>query len=156
MPPPKVAVRLTPDDRSALARLVRAGRHPARTLTRARILLKADAGGPDRWPDDRIADALGVSRATVARVRHRFAAGGLDPALYPRPAGPRPRKLDGGQEARLVALACAAPPDGHARWTMALLAGRLVELAVVGSVHPATVWRALKKTTSSRGSGSSG
>src|SRR5262249_59300708 len=91
------------------------------------------------------------------RVRQEVAAEGLDATLHrKKPTGRQYRKLDGGQEARLVALACSEAPDGHARWTMKLLADKLVELEVVESVDPATVWRTLQKTNSSRGSSSSG
>jgi transposase len=158
MPPAsKVVVRLTDDQRDALDRLLRTGSHPAAMRRRAAILLKADAAGPDGWTDDEIADHLETSRMTVQRVRQQFAAEGLDATLHrKKPTGRQYRKLDGRQEAQLVALACSAAPDGHARWTMKLLADKLVELDVVGSIDPATVWRTLKKTTSSRGSGSSG
>jgi hypothetical protein len=93
----------------------------------------------------------------VRRVRQQFAAEGLDAALHrKRPTGRQYRKLDGRQEAQLIAVACSPAPEGRSRWTMSLLAGRLVELKVVKSIDPATVWRTLKKTTSSRGSSSSG
>ena len=116
-----------------------------------------DADGPDGWADEDIADHLGTSRVTVTRVRQQFAAEGLDAALHPKkPTGRQYRKLDGAQEAKLVAVACSKAPDGHARWTMKLLADRLVELEVVESIDPATVWRTLQNTTSSRGSSSSG
>lgn len=154
----KYVVRLTPDHRRQLDRMVSSGEHPARVLTRARILLKADAGraGPG-WEDAAIADALECGARTVARVRQRYAGGGLDAALYARkPTGRQYRKLDGNQEAKLVALACSPAPDGRGRWTMKLLADKLVELEVVESIDPATVWRTLKKTRSSRGSSSSG
>jgi transposase len=136
-----------------LERLVSSGRHPARVLTRARILLRADAGdGGPGWDDARVAEALECGDRTVARVRRRYADGGLDAALHSRrPTGRQYRKLDGHQEAKLIALACSDPPGGRGRWTMKLLADRLVELAVVESIDPATVWRTLKKTTSSRG-----
>ena len=158
MPPPtKIAVTLTAADRDALERFARTGERPAAMATRARILLKADAAGPDPWPDGRIAEALDVSRMTVQRVRQQFAAEGLDATLHrKRPTGRQYRKLDGAQEARLVAIACSEPPAGRARWTMRLLADRLVELEVVASIDPATVCRTLQKTTSSRGSRCSG
>src|SRR4029077_18618025 len=105
------------------------------------ILLRADADGPDAWTDEEIAECLETSRMTVMRVRQQFAAEGLDATLHrKKPTGRQYRKLDGGQEARLVALACSKAPDGHARWTMKLLADRLVELEVVESIDPATVW----------------
>ena len=154
----KFVVRLTPDHRGQLDRLVSSGKHPARVLTRARILLKADAGaGGPGWDDAAIAEALECGDRTVSRVRQRYVEGGLDAALYARkPTGRQYRKLDGNQEARLVALACSPAPGGRGRWTMKLLADRLVEMEVVESIDPATVWRTLKRTRSSRGSRSSG
>jgi transposase len=151
-PASKIVVRLSPDQRAALDRLVRTGTHPAHARRRAAILLRADADGPDGWTDERIAEALGINRNTVWRVRAQFAGEGLDATLHKKKAGDRQyRKLDGKQEAALVAVACSAAPDGRARWTMKLLADRLVELEVVESIDPATVWRTLQKTTSSRG-----
>jgi hypothetical protein len=151
-PANKVEVRLTEDERAALERLVHTGAHPAHATRRARILLKADAAGPDAWPDQRIALALDVNRMTVSRVRAQFAAEGLGATLHKNKAKDRRyRKLDGQQEARLVALTCSEPPEGQARWTMQLLAERLVELQVVESIAPSTVWRTLQKTNSSRG-----
>jgi transposase len=149
----KHIVRLTPADRRRLARMTRSGKHPARAVTHARILLKADqADGGPAWADAAIAAALDCGVRTVARVRKTFAEGGLDPAVRrKRPTGRRFRKLDGGQEARLIALACSPAPDGRGRWTMQLLADRLVELRVVDAVSDETVRRTLKKTTSSRG-----
>ena len=152
-------VTLDAGERQALSDLIAAGRAAARKLAHARILLKADAaeGGP-AWPDDRIAEALEVSVATVERVRQRFVEEGLDAALdrKPREHPARPPKLDGRAEARLIALACSAPPDGRDGWTMQLLADKLVELRIVDSVSDETVRRTLKKTKSSRGRRSSG
>jgi transposase len=158
MPPAtKTEVRLTEEQRAALEQLVHTGTHSAHATRRARILLKADAAGPDAWPDERIAEALDINRMTVSRVRARFHAEGLDATLHKKKAADRQyRKLAGDQEARLIALACSKPPEGQARWTMRLLADKLVELEVVAAIDPATVWRTLKKTTSSRGSSSSG
>src|SRR5262245_34274951 len=127
--------------------MARSGKHPARALIHARILLKADtsAGGPG-WDDAAVAQALDCGERTVARVRKRFVEGGLDVALHRRrPTGRRYRKLDGEQEARLVALACSPPPDGRSRWTLRLLADRLVEPEVVDAVSDETVRRALKR-----------
>jgi transposase len=153
----KVVVRLIDEQRQALDRLLRTGSHPAALRRRAAILLHADAAGPDAWTDDEIADHLETSRNTVMRVRQQFAAEGLDATLHrKKPTGRQYRKLDGKQEAQLIALACSTAPDGQARWTMKLLADKLVEMAVVPSIDPATVWRTLQKTTSSRGSSSSG
>ena len=152
VPNTKVQVRLTDDQRETLARLVRTGSHPAAMRRRADILLLSDADGPDAWSDDDIAEHLETSRMTVQRVRQQFAAEGFDATLHrKKPTGRQYRKLDGKQEAQLVVLACSQAPEGHARWTMVLLADRLVELNVVDSIDPATVWRTLKKTSSSRG-----
>ena len=144
----KHVVRLTAADRRELERMARSGRHPARTLVHARILLKADAAkGSPGWDDAAIAEALDCGTRTVARVRKKYAAGGLDVALHrKKPTGRQYRKLDGDQEARLVAIACSAPPAGKARWTLKMLADRLVELEVVDAVSDETVRRTLKKT----------
>jgi len=147
----KYVVCLVPEQRQELERLAATGERSAATITRARILLKADAGG-DGWPDERIAQALDASPATVARVRKKFVQQGLQAAVgRKRPTGRQYRKLDGAQEARLAAVACSPPPQGQARWTMKLLADKLVTLEVVEAIDPATVWRTLKKTRSSRG-----
>jgi transposase len=147
-------VTLTPEEREWLTALVKAGQRSARTLTRARILLKADQaqGGP-AWEDARIVEALDCGLRTVERVRQRFVERGLDAALERKPQDrpSRQRKLDGAAEARLIAVACSAPPLGRARWTLTLLADKLVELEVVDSVSDETVRRTLKKTNSSRG-----
>jgi transposase len=151
-PASKIDVQLSADQRASLERLVRTGTHPAHARRRASILLRADADGPDGWTDERIAEALGINRNTVWRVRAQFAREGLDATLHKKKANDRQyRKLDGRQEARLVALTCSDPPPGQARWTMRLLADKRVELEVVESIDPATVWRTLQKTTSSRG-----
>jgi transposase len=140
--PKRYIVDLAEDERAGLLALLRKGTAPARRLTRARILLLADEGGPDAA----IAAALHVHAATVERTRRRFVEGGVERALRdkPRPGG-RP-KLDGKQAAHLVALACSAPPEGRSRWTMQLLADRLVELALVAAISDETVRRTLKKT----------
>jgi transposase len=144
----KAVVRLAADERRRLARMARSGKHPARVLTHARILLKADAAkGSPGWDDATIAQALDCGTRTVARVRKKFADGGLELALHrKKPTGRQYRKLDGQQEARLVAIACSTPPAGKARWTLKMLADRLVELEVVDAVSDETVRRTLKKT----------
>ena len=145
----KFIVRLTAEQRDELERLAATGKRSAATILRARILLKADAEGPG-WADDRIADALDTSTATVARIPKKFVQQRLQAAVQrQRPTGRLYRKLDGAQEARLVALTCSPPPEGQARWTMKLLADRLVELEVFESVSDETVRRVLKKTNSS-------
>lgn len=128
--------------------MVRSGKTPARTLTRAHVLLKADCSeGREGWTDERIVEALNVGRATVERIRQRFVEESFETALYSRRPGRRyPHKLNGEAEAHLVALACTRPPAGRARWTVRLLAGRLVELGVE-AVSRETVRRVLKKTS---------
>jgi transposase len=149
---PKIyVVRLSPEERSGLEKLVSTGRASAKRQTHGRILLKADtsAAGPS-WSDEQICAALEISRPTVERVRKRFVEEGLD-LLQPRPAMPRPsrRRLDGEQEARLLALACSPPPQARAHWTLRLLADQMVVLEHVESMSYETVRRTLKKTRSS-------
>jgi transposase len=149
----KYVVTLTQEERQILQEMLSRGKAAARKLMHARILLKADAapGGPN-WPDARIAEALEVGQATVERLRKRFVEEGLEAALAPRPSRRQyPRKLDGDGEAHLIALACQEPPDGHSRWTLRLLAGRMVELDYVDRISYQTVRRTLKKTNSSLG-----
>lgn len=148
----RYAVALTAPEREHLLDLIAAGTAPARKLTHARILLKADQGpeGP-AWVDERIADAMEVSQPTVSRVRKEYVEEGLMAALDRRPpTRVYERKLDGAQEARLLALACSAPPVGQASWSLRLLADKLVELAIVETVSYQTVRRVLKKTRSHR------
>ena len=153
----KYFVRLTEEERGRLETLVRRGRAHARKLLYARILLKADASGPDRWTDERIAEALEISTATVARQRRRYCEDGLEVALMPKkPGRPRRRVLDGRAEAHLLALACSEAPEGRERWSMRLLADRMVELGYADSVSYETVRRTLKKTSSSLTSSASG
>ena len=146
----KHVVRLSEAERARLRALVGHGAAPARTLTHARILLKANQGesGPG-WTDAAIAAALEVHPTTVARVRQQCAAEGVDAALVRKaPAREYRRKLDGEQEAHLIALACGAPPAGRARWTLRLLADRLVALEQVDAVSHETVRQVLKQTSS--------
>ena len=155
----KYRVTLTDEERQHLQAMIAAGKAAAQALAHARILLKADpADGGPAWPDHRIAEALEVSVATVERVRQRLVEHGLDAASR-RKEQDRPSRLpvlDGRAEARLIALACSAPPEGRKAWTLRLLADRLVELEVVEAVAPETVRQALKKTRSSRGCASNG
>jgi len=134
-------VTLTDDERTQLHELIHKGTTAARKLTRAHILLHADAG----WSDQRIADALHIGHATVERVRKRFVEGNLDRALTDAPRPGAKRKLDGKQEAFLIATACSTPPDGRVRWTMQLLADRMVVLQQVETLSDETVRRVLKK-----------
>ena len=150
----KFKVTLTADERQQLQKLIGVGKAAAKKLAHARILLKADAapGGP-AWSDSGIAKAVEVSTDTVARVRERFVEQGLGAALVRKKQDQpsRERVLDGRAEAKLIALACSAAPEGRTEWTMQLLADKLVELKIVEAVSDETVRRALKKTRSSRG-----
>ena len=146
-------VALTEEQRAELRGLVGAGVAPARMLTRARVLIKANHGeGGPGWSDAAIAGALDVNPSTVLRVRRQFAAEGLAATLArQRPDRVYARALDGRQEARLVALACSGPPDGQARGSLRLLADELVRLEVAAAISHETVRQTLKKTASSRG-----
>src|SRR5436305_6337290 len=149
----KYKVTLTAEERKSLQELI-TGKAAAKKLIHARILLKADAapGGP-AWTDARIAEALEVHVTTIESLRQRLVEQGLDAALgrkkQDRPS--RERTLDGKAEARLIALACSEPPAGRVRWTLRLLADKLVELEIVEAVCTETIRWALKKANSSRG-----
>jgi hypothetical protein len=151
-------VVLTEEERARLHTMIGRGVAPASALTHARILLKANQGeaGPG-WTDAAIGAALEVNPATVARGPYEVRRGGLDAAVYHKPpARQYRRRLDGQQEAHLVALAGSAPPEGHKRWTLRLLADRLVALGVIESVSYETVRQVLKQISSSRGWPSAG
>jgi hypothetical protein len=161
----KYRVTLTAAERDELEQLLARGKADVRRLKHAQVLLKADQaeGGP-AWPDERIVAALDVGIATVQRLRQRFVLEGLQAALSPYRVGQRlyQRKLDGEQEAKLIALACSTPPVERGRWTLRLLAGRMptpglapwgprmVELQHVDTLSHETVRQTLKKTRSSR------
>jgi transposase len=149
----KYVVTLTDEERRSLRALVSSGKGAARKLTHARILLQADSGeGGVGWTDERICEGLGVGVSTVERVRQRFVEEGLGKALVPRKScRAYGRKLDGDDEAHLIALACSDPPTGRRRWTLRLLAGRMVALEYVAALSYETVRGVLKKTSSSRG-----
>lgn len=146
----KYVVRLATEERAQLQRLVSVGKAAARKILHARILLAADQGpeGPG-WSDEQIAQGLTAHPRTVANVRQRLVEQGLDVALNrkKRLTPPVPPKLDGKVEARLIALRCGLPPEGRMRWTLQLLADKIVELKVVDSLSYETVRRALKKTS---------
>jgi len=153
MPKKTYVVELTSEERQQLGKRVRTGKAAAYQRRHAGILLKADAGaeGP-AWTDARIAEALDVGTATVERVRKRFVTEGLEAALGRRKANRiYARRLDGDGEAHLIALACSEAPQGRARWTLRLLADRMVALEYVESVSYQTVRRVLKKTNLSPG-----
>lgn len=146
----KYHVRLTDTQRQELQSLISAGQAPARRIARGRILLKVDENGPG-FTDDQAAEACEVSSRTVARVRELFDTEGFERALYrKKPDRTYERKIQGEEEAHLIALACSEPPEGRSRWSLRLLADKMVELGHVESVSYGTVRRALKKTSSSR------
>jgi putative transposase len=149
MRPKAHIVSLTEEQQQRLYRLTHSGTASARTINRARILLKAAADEADA----QIAAALDVGIATVERTRRQFASEGLDAALERKPQPPRvqKRRLDGVGEAKLIMLACSTPPDGHDHWTLDLLADRMVKLSFASALSGDTVARVLKKTRSSRG-----
>lgn len=140
--PKKYLVELSKEQETELRRIVKKGKASARKITRAHILLQADAGASDA----EIAENLQTSIATVERTRKKFVQEGAAQALTEKPRPGAPRKLDGKQTAFLVAIACSDPPSGHADWTMQLLADRLVTLQVVDAISDETVRRTLKKT----------
>jgi transposase len=144
----KYIVRLREEERNDWKALVNKGRVAARKRRHAEILLQADQGesGP-AWTDGRIAEAFNLGRCTVERVRQRLVEEGMEAALNEREKSRhRRKKIDGENEARLIALACSEPPDGRVRWTMKLLADRLVELEYVESLSAEAVRRTLKQT----------
>jgi transposase len=147
----KYIVRLTAEERQTLQQLVVGPRVARDKALRARMLLKADVDGPG-WGDRQIADAFDVGVSTIHRLRQRVVENGLEAAL-PRqpPTHTKPRRLDGAQEAHLVAIACSQAPAGRTSWTLRLLGAKLVELAIVDSICPETVRKTLKKTTSNPG-----
>lgn len=149
----KHVVRLTEEERKKLSDLISKGRGAAAALQRARVLLKADESNEaPGWTDAAICGALDVSLATVFRVRKSFVEDGLDAALYrKKPQGRQYRKLDGEQEARLIAVACSPAPEGRDRWTLKMLSSKLVELEIVDSISPECVRTTLKKTNLNRG-----
>ena len=150
-------VRLSEEDHQILVKLVNTGKEKARKITRARILLLSDDGPHGKAKtDEQIAEALHISVSFVASTRRRFCLAGMERALNDRARSGQPPRLSGRQEARLTALACSKPPEGHAAWTLRLLADRMVELKIVDRLSHETVRQALKKTTSSRGKRSSG
>ena len=153
MPAKKYKVTLTDDERENLTRLVSKGKAAARKITRARILLLADdsqAGAS--WSDERIVEALGISRRTVERTREKCVESGLEGALtHKRTPRPQTKRLDGEAEARLVQLACTEAPDGRERWTMQMLADKLIELEIIETISDETVRTTLKKMNSNPG-----
>ncbi len=150
--PKKYVVQLSEDQRGLLYALTQKGNAPARTVRRAHTLLLAD----EQQPAQTIAAMLQSSAVTVTQTCKQFLTTGLKAALYDQPRPGSRRKLDGRQGAHLVAVACSTPPAGRARWSLRLLADRIVELGIVETVSSATVRRVLKKTRSSHGCKSNG
>ena len=140
-------VKLTGEEREELLQFLRKGKSSARSQTRARILLLSDEG----LEDDEIAETLKVSKSTVCRIRKRYCEGGLDFALQEKPRSGAPNKIDGRVEAQLTLIACSDPPEGRSRWTVRLLADRLIEMGVVDSLSHMSVQRLLKKMKLSLG-----
>lgn len=149
----KFVVELAPAERARLKELISKGKAPAKMILKARILLKADQGGHgEGWSDEEICEALDTNIWMVTRVRAKLVTEGLDAVLTRKQRATPPIEpiFDGEKQAQLTALACSEPPEGHARWSLRLLADRVVELEIVERAHFNTVGRALKKTNSSR------
>ena len=149
----KFVVKLSGEERERLGELISKGKAAAKVILKARILLKADRGeAGEGWSDDRICEALDTNVTMVARVREKLVNQGLDAVLArkKRETPPVQPIFDGERQAQLIALACSEPPEGHAHWTIRLLAEHVVERKIVPAAHFNTVGRALKKTTSSR------
>ena len=149
----KYVVRLNAVERETLQSLLHKGRHPASQTLKARILLKADVSDAgEGWEDDRIVEAFETSSSTVYRTRQRLVEEGFEAVLRrkPRERPSIPRIFDGEAEARLIQLACSAPPEGHAGWTLRLLEQKVVELGIVARASDNTIQRTLKKTRSAR------
>jgi len=147
MPAKLYRVDLTQSEREQLLDIARKGKTSARKVKRSLILCKADEG----LTDQQVSQALLVGASTVSRVRRRFVEEGLESALKERPRPGQRRKLDGKQEAHLVAVACSPAPEGRVRWTLQLLANKVVELELADSISPETVRQMLKKTSLNRG-----
>ena len=149
----KFVVELEPAERGRLKELISKGKAPAKVILKARILLKADQGEHgEGWPDEEICDALDSNISMVTRVRSKLVTEGLDAVLTRKKRATPPIQpiFDGEKQAQLTALACSKPPEGHTRWSLRLLADKVVELEIVEKAHFNTVGRALKKTASSR------
>lgn len=156
---PRYRVTLTQDERNDLESLTKKGKTHARKFMRARALLLCDAGpGGPAWKVADVAKALGVTSRTIENLKKRFVEDGLDVALERKKREKPPREVvfDGAFEARLLALACSEPPEGYQRWTVRLLADKVVELDIAPSVSPMTIQRALKKMNLSLTSASTG
>ena len=155
----KYVVRLSGEERARLWELIASGKRPARLLTKARILMKADVSeAGEGWSDSRIAEALDTSVATIERTRRQLVEEGFEAVLTRKynPNSARPRIFDGAAEAKLIALTCGPAPAGYARWTLSLLERKVVEMKIVEKASDNTIGRTLKKTFSNRISSSNG
>jgi transposase len=155
----RYVVRLSPEERRELEAMIRKGKSPAARLLKARILLKADiSAAGEGWSDSRIVEALETSVSMVYRVRRQLVEEGLEAVLSRKaPARPSvPRIFDGEKEARLIALACSKPPEGHARWSLRLLESKVVEFGIVEAASDSTIQRVLKKTLFTRTAANTG
>lgn len=141
-------VQLNEQERHRLQQIVRSGKHKARKIARCRVLLLAD--GPTGKTDQEISDALNICLATIFNIRRRYSQEGLERALGERARSGQPPKFKGRAKAKITAIACSSPPDGQARWTLRLLADRIVELKIVESISHQSVSNILKKTNSNR------
>lgn len=146
-----IPLYLTAEQRTELETGIKSGNAPARIQTRARILLLADRSQDEFRTDKQIAEALLCSSATVANIRKRFLAEGLQAALVEKPRPGRAPKITGDLEAQITVIACSDPPEGQARWTVRLLTCRVIELGLVDAIDPTTIWERLKKMRSSPG-----
>lgn len=155
----KYSVKLNREQRQRLEELVKKGEVPARKIMHAHILLKSDKGewGP-RWHDKQIQEAFGLGETVIKKVRKRYVENGLEDALERRrqPKRPEKQKIDGKQEAQIIATLCTEQPEGQERWTLRALAGRIVELEIVEQVSYETVRTVLKKINSNHGRRSNG
>ena len=155
----RYGVRLEPEEREPLEGMLRKGKHRAQALTKARILLMAEVSEAGEGSSDgRIIEALGTNQSTVHRARKQLVEDGLDAVLSRKPrATPSAAQIfDGAAEARLIALACSQPPEGHARWSLRLLESKVVERGIVARASDTTIQRTLKTTRCSRAAGSTG
>lgn len=144
-------ITLTEEEQTELSQLIKSGKHLARVLGRARVLLLLDRSQGEKRKLQEVADAMLTSIGTVSNVKRRYLKGGLEQGLHDRPRPGAKPKIDGEVEAHLIALVCSDPPEGQVRWTLRLLADKLVELELVESISHVAVGDALKKTNLSLG-----
>ena len=147
MPKKSPVIQLSDDEYLQLRQYVREGQKSSRAITRARVLLLSD----EHVPDEEICQQLDIGRVTVYRIRRKYHDGGLTHALHDKRRSGAPSKIDGRVEASLTMLACSAPPEGYGRWTLQVLADKLIELQVIDAISLESVRTALKKTNSNRG-----